>query len=100
MVSLIGFIAETAGVEWICAACTFINEPNDTSCSICDTKKDTKRFNSCDPGPSTSFAIPEVITLHGSSSEVRIINLIRSRIRGNRFSSPSESLKVFSSLLE
>lgn len=58
--------AETAGIQWACTACTFINEPNDSCCSMCDTK----RFISSNPEPSS--AVPEVITLSDPSSEVRI----------------------------
>ncbi|KAK7586070.1 hypothetical protein V9T40_003946 [Parthenolecanium corni] len=53
---------ETAGIEWACAACTFLNEPTDSCCSICDTIRST-----CSNAGASSVE-PEIMVLPGPST--------------------------------
>lgn len=63
--------------EWACTVCTFINEPHDTKCAMCETDRvpapstvAQPETDAEEPDTVEFVSLPEVVSLIESSSEV------------------------------
>ncbi|KAK7586069.1 hypothetical protein V9T40_003945 [Parthenolecanium corni] len=54
---------EIADIEWACSACTYLNEPADIACAMCETNRVPSS------NTAANSAQPEVISLPSSSSD-------------------------------